>query len=78
MLDALDLASEPELFLLGRQFARGVPFELDPHGVDANPDPEIGRSGGGFRGLMSHVPNERDLFVRTAFGILEQQPVAKL
>jgi hypothetical protein len=71
VLDALCLATEPELVLLGRQFARAVPLELDPQTSPVDPDPEIRRARGRLRASASAVPAERDF---ATFGILQQQP----
>ena len=42
-LDRLNLTSQPKLFLLGRQLARVIAFELEPQTATSNPDPKIRR-----------------------------------
>jgi hypothetical protein len=60
VLNALCFAGQPELLLRGRQLARAVPLELDPHRVTVDANPKIGRAGGRLRSGMSGVPAKWD------------------
>ena len=59
-LDSLSCATVPKLFLLGRQLARVVFFELEPDTAAVDPDPEIGRAGSSLASAMCGVAGKKN------------------